>query len=164
MRTRFGWLALFCAALLSFSACSGSGDDTVGGDGESVVDDTEPPAEAIGVETTALGDILVDTDGMTLYVTLDDTAGVPTCLDACAKTWPPFVADAVEPPAQFDTADFDQVPLPDGTFQIVYKGRPLYRFTGDSAPGETNGQGLNGVWYVVGLDGEPIKAPVTTTG
>jgi predicted lipoprotein with Yx(FWY)xxD motif len=151
-------LLLVLGALL-LGACTSSDDDAVGGDDESVVDDTEPRAASIGVETTSLGDILVDTEGMTLYVTLNDTAGVPTCVDACAQAWPPFVADAVEPPAPFDTADFDQVPLSDGSFQIVYKGRPLYRFAGDSAPGETNGQGLNGVWYVVGLDGEPIRTP-----
>ena len=27
---------------------------------------------------------------------------------------------------------------------------PLYRFAGDAAPGDTNGQGSGGVWFVVG--------------
>jgi predicted lipoprotein with Yx(FWY)xxD motif len=39
---------------------------------------------------------------------------------------------------------------------ITYNNWPLYHFAGDSAPGDTNGQGLNDVWFVVGADGEPI--------
>jgi predicted lipoprotein with Yx(FWY)xxD motif len=159
MRTRSRWsMVVLTVALLA--GCSTSDDGSVGGDGV-VAEDTEPPAEAIAVTPSRLGDILVDTEGMTLYVTLNDTGGVPTCVDACARTWPPFVADAVEPPAQFDITDFEQVPLPDGTFQIVYKGHPLYRYSGDRAPGDTNGQGMDGVWYVVGLDGQPIRTPTS---
>jgi hypothetical protein len=35
---------------------------------------------------------------------------------------------------------------------------PLYRYAPDAAPGDTNGQGVNDVWFVVGADGVPIEA------
>jgi predicted lipoprotein with Yx(FWY)xxD motif len=39
----------------------------------------------------------------------------------------------------------------------VYGGWPLYYFASDSAPGDTNGQGVGDVWYVIGADGEFIQ-------
>ncbi len=68
------------------------------------------------------------------------------------------MSDSVEPAAALDIELFDQVELPDGTFQIVFNGHPLYLFAGDAAAGETNGQGFNDVWFVVGVDGELITA------
>ena len=46
----------------------------------------------------------------------------------------------------------------DGTKQVIYGDCPLYYFAKDSAAGQTNGQGLDSKWYVVGADGEPIKS------
>ena len=45
----------------------------------------------------------------------------------------------------------------DGTTQITYDGHPPYTFRKDSAPGDTNGQGVNGTWYVVSPGGDPVK-------
>src|SRR5690606_25589637 len=42
---------------------------------------------------------------------------------------------------------------------VTYDGWPLYTFTGDAEAGETNGQGLNDVWFVVAPDGTPVGAP-----
>jgi predicted lipoprotein with Yx(FWY)xxD motif len=153
-------LVLLLAFALVGTACS---DDDDAGDDDAAevldeVDDTEPPALGIEVATTPLGQILVDGAGMTLYAFTNDTDGTPTCVDACATTWPPFVSESVEPAAALDIELFDQVELPDGTFQIVFNGHPLYLFAGDAAAGETNGQGFNDVWFVVGVDGELITA------
>ena len=49
------------------------------------------------------------------------------------------------------------VARPDGTMQLKLGAWPLYRFSGDAAAGDTNGQGTASVWYVVGPDGQPIK-------
>ena len=46
----------------------------------------------------------------------------------------------------------------DGTVQGTYNGWPLYYFSGDSAPGDVNGQGLNDVWWVIDASGTAIGA------
>ena len=46
----------------------------------------------------------------------------------------------------------------DGDDQVTVDGWPLYFFSGDAAPGDTNGQGVGGIWYVVGPDGAAIGA------
>jgi predicted lipoprotein with Yx(FWY)xxD motif len=51
----------------------------------------------------------------------------------------------------------------DGTTQLTYAGHPLYLFKGDSAPGDTNGQGSTAFgarWDVV----TPAGQEVTTGG
>ena len=43
--------------------------------------------------------------------------------------------------------------------QVTIDGWPLYFFANDAAPGDHNGQGVGGVWFVVGPDGAPIESP-----
>jgi predicted lipoprotein with Yx(FWY)xxD motif len=45
-----------------------------------------------------------------------------------------------------------------GSTQVTYGGKPLYHFAGDTAAGDTKGQGLNGVWFVVRGDGSLVQA------
>jgi predicted lipoprotein with Yx(FWY)xxD motif len=47
----------------------------------------------------------------------------------------------------------------DGSRQVTYAGHPLYRFGGDAAAGQANGQGsddFGALWYVVGPRGAAI--------
>jgi predicted lipoprotein with Yx(FWY)xxD motif len=115
-----------------------------------------PPV--VGLDTTSLGEVLVDADGLTLYVFLDDPADTSTCVDACASTWSPLTASSVVVGAGLDEADFTLVMRPDGTSQLAVAGRPLYRFAGDLESGDTTGQGFNERWWVVGADGTPVEA------
>ncbi|HZI44358.1 MAG TPA: hypothetical protein VFD53_04000, partial [Ilumatobacter sp.] len=55
-----------------------------------------------------------------------------------------------------DAALVGTVEHPIGT-QATYNGWPLYFFAGDDAPGDTNGQGQGGVWYVVDPTGNAIS-------
>ncbi len=84
-------------------------------------------------------------DGMTLYVFDNDTVGVSNCNSSlCITTWPPLIADdnaAVEAP-------FTIVTREDGLNQWALRDKPLYFFSGDSAPGDINGEGVGGVWHV----------------
>lgn len=110
------------------------------------------------VADSGLGEILVDAQGRTLYLFTPDEAGEPTCYDACAATWPPLLADGeITVGEGLDDADFSTAARTDGGEQVRIGNWPLYLFANDAAPGDTNGQGVNDVWLVVGPDGEPIR-------
>jgi predicted lipoprotein with Yx(FWY)xxD motif len=114
----------------------------------------------IKVATSALGDIMTDGAGKTLYMFTPDEAGTPTCYDDCATAWPPLLADdaaSVTAGTGLDASKITVVDRTDGGKQVKYGTWPLYYFANDAAAGDTNGQGLNDKWYVVGTDGEPIK-------
>jgi predicted lipoprotein with Yx(FWY)xxD motif len=111
----------------------------------------------VGGVRTALGDVLVDAGGLTLYAFLADTGGVSTCNDQCAANWPPVVIDGSLRVGEGVTAPFGTTTRADGTVQLTAAGRPLYRFSGDDAPGDVNGQNVNGKWFVVNLAGELVQ-------
>ncbi len=100
--------------------------------------------EGITTHKTAIGTVLANDAGMTLYVFDKDKPGVSNCYGGCAEKWPPAFADA-------DTklADgFSLVSRKDGTSQIAYHDAPLYTWFKDKAPGDTTGDGVKGVWHV----------------
>jgi len=94
---------------------------------------------------------------MTLYAFLKDSTGTPSCSGACANTWPPAAATGTPTTGSGISSTLTTVARPDGTMQLKLGAWPLYRFSGDAAAGDTNGQGTASVWYVVGPDGQPIK-------
>jgi predicted lipoprotein with Yx(FWY)xxD motif len=108
-----------------------------------------------------LGSILVDGSGKTLYVLTKDTPNTSTCYDGCSQLWPPLVASSGSPNAGagVDGSMIATAIRTDGTTQVTYNGWPLYYFSGDKAPGDTNGQGLKSVWFAVSADGNPVKSP-----
>ena len=110
------------------------------------------------VAESDLGQILVDGEGRTLYLFTPDEAGEPTCYDACATNWPPLLADGeIEVGEGLDDSDFSTATRTDGGDQVKIGTWPLYYFANDAAPGDTNGQGQGGVWFVVSPSGEAIE-------
>ena len=88
---------------------------------------------------------LTDSAGLTLYVFDGDTdAGKSACNGTCAQNWPPLLAAA----GAASAGDFTIVTRDDGTKQWAYKGKPLYRWKGDKAPGDTSGDGVAGKWHI----------------
>jgi predicted lipoprotein with Yx(FWY)xxD motif len=126
---------------------------------------SEAPSAATGsatisLSTTALGDIIVEDEGKTVYAFMPDSAGTPTCYDQCATTWPPLLAEddaTLTAGAGLDASKLTTVDRTDGTKQVKYGDWPLYYFSGDSAAGDTNGQGVGTIWYVVDATGAMIK-------
>lgn len=108
----------------------------------------------IKVASTNLGEILVDGKGRTLYLYTPDGENIDTsqCSGGCASAWPPLTAKKATVGKGLD-ASFVTV---NGSKQVAYNNHLLYRFGGDSAKGDTNGQGAGDVWFVVGADGSPI--------
>jgi len=106
-------------------------------------------------ETADLGSILTDTQGKTLYLFTKDAPGVSNCYDQCAVQWPPLLTDGpAELPANVPGV-LATTPRNDGTTQVTYNGSPLYYWIADQQPGDTTGQNVGGVWFVL----NPAPAP-----
>jgi predicted lipoprotein with Yx(FWY)xxD motif len=110
----------------------------------------------IAVTSSDLGDILVDGEGMTLYVFDNDTDENSTCYDDCEANWPPLTGEVTAGDG-VDQSLLGTSEREDGTTQVTYAGKPLYYFAGDQAAGDTNGQAVGDIWWVVGPDGEKIQ-------
>ena len=96
-----------------------------------------------------IGSFLTDTEGKTLYYFKKDSAGKSVCEGPCVEKWPLYFRDKVDPQDGLKAEDFGMITRGDGKKQTTYKGMPLYFFFKDAKAGETAGQGVNDVWYVV---------------
>ena len=103
----------------------------------------------VNVGTGTVGSYLTGKDGMTLYVKMGDSTSAPNCTGACLTNWPAFTVDTGETVVAGTgvTGTLATFTRPEGT-QVSYNGAPLYYFSGDTAAGQTNGQGVGGVWSV----------------
>lgn len=120
-----------------------------------------PPAAmagAIAVADSAKGKILVDGNGMTLYAYTRDSANTSNCNGTCAQSWPALAAvPAANIGAGIDATLVGSITRADGSSQATYKGMPLYTYAKDTKPGDLNGQGKGGVWYVISPTGTIIN-------
>lgn len=91
------------------------------------------------------GNYLVGSNGMTLYVFDNDTKGVSTCTGSCAGIWPAYTTSTA--PATLPTG-ITTASATNGSTQFVYKGRPLYYYSGDQVVGDMNGDGIMGIWHI----------------
>lgn len=169
-------LSLLPALALALAACTSNGDASSAAAPASVAPPaseapasvapaSEAPASAdaggdasVLVADSDLGQILTDADGMTIYYFANDTEGVSNCSGDCLANWP--AVEVGDGPTAGDgvTAELGTITRDDGTTQLTVNGFPAYLFAGDAAAGDTNGQGLNEVWWVFGPDGEPIES------
>jgi predicted lipoprotein with Yx(FWY)xxD motif len=148
--------AVVAAAALGLAACGSSGAANTGSSaygGSPPYGNTTPspsrgsaPAgsgTALTVRSTSLGTILTDGRGFTLYAFDADKGTMSNCSGACATAWPPDTATGTAPQVGTGATQslVGQTTRADGTTRLTYAGRPLYLFTGDSAPGSTNGDG-----------------------
>lgn len=93
---------------------------------------------------------LVNSSGMTLYYNTSDTSS-SVCSGGCASAWPPVVSTSA--PGSVATLPGTLSLLTDANgSQVTYNGHPLYTYSGDSAPGQINGEGIGGVWFVAATD------------
>lgn len=159
---RLGAVALILTlGLAGCSSGSGTGGDPYSGDsgGESSAP-SEEPAETAGVSLmtadSSLGSIVVDGEGMTVYMFDTDTQGADasTCEGECADNWPAVTVDGETPEVEGVTGEVGTIAGVDGETQLTLNGWPLYYFIGDAAPGDVKGQGVNDVWWVLSPDGE----------
>jgi len=123
----------------------------------------------------ALGSFLTDKDGRTLYMFTRDSENTSVCYAGCANTWPPLlVGVGAEPSLDGIGGTLGVAVRNDGNRQVTYGGKPLYYYTPDTAPGDTKGQGVGNVWFVVppvaaaaapaAPAAAPVPAALPTTG
>jgi predicted lipoprotein with Yx(FWY)xxD motif len=93
---------------------------------------------------TSKGKALVDAKGMTLYIFDRDSDGKSACSGQCATNWPPFMATGDAKPS----GEWTIVTRDDGSKMWAYKGKPLYTWINDKAPGDAKGDGVNNVWHI----------------
>ena len=106
-----------------------------------------------------LGNILVDSNGMTLYMFLKDNGTTTACTGACAGNWPALTSAS---PSAGSGADASMLGTAPSTNQVTYNGHLLYTFVKDTKPGDVNGEGLLGAWYAVSPTGDPVKSAANT--
>jgi predicted lipoprotein with Yx(FWY)xxD motif len=159
MITRRTLVLLPLAGLTLTAACSSSGGS--GGSGGGGGSGAPPPAtgKTLSAQSTSLGTILVDGRGRTVYVFANDKTNTSTCAGACAADWPPVTAPAKLPASLPGVqAKIGSIKRSDGSRQVTVAGHPVYTFSGDSAAGQTKGQGITlngGLWTVVLPSGAP---------
>lgn len=158
------------ASVLSLitAACGGYGSSTtsttVGSSGSS-----SATSKVSASYNAALGQkILVDSSGRTLYLFEKDTGGKSLCTGGCASAWPPLLTKGkVQAGTGISTSLLGTINRGNGDMQATYNGHPLYTFSGDSRPGQTNGEGLTAFgarWYAVSAQGSAVIAKSTSSG
>jgi predicted lipoprotein with Yx(FWY)xxD motif len=104
-----------------------------------------------------VGSYLTDTKGMTLYYFMKDSPGKSACTGSCVDKWPLYYREKVAPPEGVNAGDFTTITREDGKPQTAFRGYPLYYFVIDKAKGDTAGQGMGNVWYVIDPAAFPPK-------
>jgi len=115
------------------------------------------------VNDPKLGNILVGNNGMTLYIFTKDGPDQSNCTGGCLKQWPPLLTEG-HPVlgAGIDPALVGTAKLPDGSLIVTYNKMPLYYWANDKKAGDTTGEGVGSVWFVVSPDGKPVTAAISS--
>jgi predicted lipoprotein with Yx(FWY)xxD motif len=121
---------------------------------------TKAGGATVAVAKSALGPILVDSRGITLYDFPKDRGTTSSCYGACAALWPPLTTKGKPVAGRGVRASLlGTTKRKDGKLEVTYNGHPLYYFVSDRKPGQTTGQGLNqfgAPWWVLSPAGKEI--------
>ena len=104
-------------------------------------------------ELTAMGKLLANPHGMTVYYYTEDKpgSGVSSCTGGCASAWPPVLAPVRIPASIKLPGPLGVIVRPGGIRQVTINGYPIYRYAGDKMPGQATGNGLEGSWHDIKL-------------
>ena len=165
---RLAGAAAVLAAGLLLAACGGGGSgygspDSAGGSSTTTqAAQKAGGGQAVRTGHTEYGDVLVDANGMTLYVFDADSPGTSNCTGSCLQYWPVAKASGTVSHSSEVTAKLSTITRDDGTTQLTVNGWPAYTYAADSGPGKATGQGTNlsgGLWWVI----SPSGSKITTT-
>jgi predicted lipoprotein with Yx(FWY)xxD motif len=158
-RTLLAGTAVVPIVALAIAGCGGGSNSSsaasppVNGGGGGTVD----------VANGNLGQILVDSQGRTLYLFKKDSGKTSACSGACATNWPPLRANGKPTAGSGATASaIGTIARSDGKPQVTYNGHPVYLFSGDQKAGDTTGQGITAfgaAWFVLSPAGQQVSTP-----
>jgi predicted lipoprotein with Yx(FWY)xxD motif len=157
-------LAALAVAGVLAAACGGNGSGSGGGGiygGGGPASTSGPTSVAtVTAASTKLGMILVDGSGRTLYLFEKDQPDQSACSGTCAAAWPVDSSSGTPKAGSGVKASLlGTITRSDNTTQVTYNHHPLYYYSGDSGPGQQNGQGLNAfgaAWFVVAPAGDKV--------
>ncbi|MEU0171425.1 hypothetical protein ABZ214_39265 [Streptomyces iakyrus] len=166
-------MASSVASALLLAACGSSADNAADSGATAAAGVTTPSgggssAEKGGMEMVStnmlmtkemsgMGKVVTDAKGWTLYGYDKDMESMSMCTGSCAQTWMPVMPDGT-PQAMGVQGKVGTITRDDGMKQITLKGRPLYRYMGDTKAGDMKGQAKDGAWYAVTPAGEKAGA------
>ena len=102
---------------------------------------------------------------MSLYLFTKDTPNTSNCYDKCATNWPPLLTTGRPVAGQgVDDSKLGTTARTDGTTQVTYNGWPLYYYVKDTKAGDTVGQNVGDVWFLLSPDGSQAREVQSTTG
>ena len=144
------------ATIAATTTTAGGGyDDLYGGGGASTTAAPAAGGSTVSVGETSLGSVLVNADGLTLYLFTNDSPNTTTCTGDCLVAWPALTASGAPSAGEgVDASMLGTITRPDGATQVTYGGWPLYVYARDAAAGDVTGQGVGGVWFAVLPSGE----------
>ncbi len=159
------------ASAFALAACSSASGTSARYGGAPSAPASVAPAPAgaeLTTARTALGTILVNGQGRTVYRFAADTKGHSNCTGACLQYWPPVTSsDEMPTAASSVTAGLGVITRPDGSKQLTVNGWPVYTFALDNSPGVASGQGSNefgGLWWVASTSGAEIMSTAGSAG
>jgi predicted lipoprotein with Yx(FWY)xxD motif len=162
MRMKFLVVTVALGAV-ALAAC-GSAASSAASKDQAAVPVTIITSTAVKSGSTPLGTVLVSPTGHTLYALTTDANRMSSCDGLCAQVWPALrVGKGWTVAPGIDRSLFTTTTRADGTHQLVAGQWPLYTFSGDSKPGDVNGQGSGGTWFAVGTNGKLVKTMPSTS-
>jgi predicted lipoprotein with Yx(FWY)xxD motif len=163
-RNRSTSIGLLAAGGLAVLAAVAAG---CGGAGATAASSAPPKtasgqAANVGISNTGIGQVLVNSQGRTLYLFKADQGTKSACTGACAGAWPPLLVTGKPTVGSGVNASLlGTTTRPEGTTQLTYNAHPLYLFSQDQRAGETNGQGVSAfgaAWFALNLAGNQVSA------
>jgi predicted lipoprotein with Yx(FWY)xxD motif len=164
-------ILLVAAATLALAGC-GSSNNTSSTAGDTSAPSASAtatgqaqgqPSGGLSTSSTSLGTIVVDTAGRTVYLYDVDKQGATSsaCTGGCASAWPAVPAGSV---ATGVTGKVGSITGVDGKAQATLDGWPLYYYAKDTAAGDTTGQGVGGIWWVLSPAGQKMTGSSGASG
>jgi len=162
----FGSIGLVVGIALVLAACASKASPGASASSSS-------PATPVVINATSVGSVgtvLVTSSGRTLYTLSADQGGKVTCTSsACTSLWPPLLLSSgakATAGSGVDSSKLGTATTPSGAQQVTYNNWPLYEYSGDSGPGQANGQGINsfgGVWHPIAPSGKRITGATSSS-
>jgi len=153
------------ASALLVAACGSAAASTSAPASSAAAAGSSTTGTVITTQAGSAGAFLTTASGRTVYLWAKDSTNMSDCSGACAAAWPPVPATGTLTAAgSAKASDLGTITRSDGTKQVTYDGHPLYYFAGDSAAGQTNGQGSDNFgakWWLVAPSGAQITGTDT---